>query len=80
MLLTNSVAPDQTARMCRLIWGCTSLKPDNGHFLINWFICSTLYVKMSYSFIDISKQLRSVSEKITYIKHYMWLNTSKRET
>ena len=41
MLLANSVAPDQTARMRRLIWGYTGRKCDKGPFLIKRLI---LYV------------------------------------
>ena len=48
MLLVNSVAPDQTARMRRLIWGYTVRKCDKGPFLIkrlNYYQhCSTTKV------------------------------------
>ena len=34
MLLANNVAPDETVRMYKLIWGYTGLGCDKGHFFM----------------------------------------------
>ena len=38
MLLGNSVGTDQTARLCKMIWGYIGSKCDKGQFLINLLI------------------------------------------
>ena len=38
MLLANSVDPDQTAQMRRLIWIYAGRKCDKGPFVMHWLI------------------------------------------
>ena len=49
MLLANIVAPDQTARMRRLIWGYTVRKCDKGPFLIKRLNYKTHSIKKVFS-------------------------------